>query len=166
MRAHPKSLLSLLAAALGAAALPTLAADVVEVYTPPLTYYYAPATTTYYYVEPAPRTYYYEPAPTYYYDPAPTYYVAPAPTVYAEPPVVVEAPRYYNDDVRITDDVVATIASDSRISGKIGVSTFRNQVELTGRVGTPNQAELAARDAKSVPGVDDVTNRLRARVGG
>jgi hypothetical protein len=158
MNARTQLCLAVLAAMGAATATPALAAAE-EVYTPPLTYYYGPAaTTTYYYVEPAPRAYYYEPAPTYYYT-APT-------TVYVESPVIVEAPRYANEDARITQDVVDAIASDSRISGTIGVETFRNQVELTGRVTTPGQADLAVRDAKSVPGVDEVNSRLRVRVGG
>ena len=136
-------------------------ADVVEVYTIPTgrDVYYAPSTTTYY--VPAPRYYYTEPATTYYYtEPAPT-----TTYVYNAPAITVEAPRYYNDDQRITADVVDTLASDSRLTGNIGVQTYRNRVELTGRVTTPGQRDLAARDAKSVPGVNEVQNLIKPRVG-
>jgi hypothetical protein len=109
-----------------------------------------------YYVAPATTYYYTEPAPTYYY----------TTPVYTAPDVVVTAPRYYNDDVRITEDVVGVLASDSRLSGKIGVDTWRNDVTLTGRVSTPGQARIAERDAKSVDGVREVRNQLRTSVGG
>ena len=131
--------------ALAAAAMPALA-EVVE-----YRYYYPAPTTTYYYTEPA----------TTYYYPAPVTEV-----YYRAPDVVVTAPRYYNDDLRITDDVVGVLASDSRLSGKIGVETWRNDVTLTGRVSTPGQARIAERDAKSVSGVRDVSNQLRTSVGG
>ena len=166
MSARTKLSVAVLAAMGAAIASPAFAA-VTEVYTPPLSYYYGPATTTTYYVEPAPRVYYYEPAPRVYYsEPAPTYYYSSPSTVYVESPVIVEAPRYADEDARITQDVVDVLAGDSRLSGTIGVETFRNQVELTGRVTTPGQADLAVRDAKSVPSVDEVNSRLRARVGG
>jgi BON domain-containing protein len=139
--------------ALAAAAMPSLAEVVVREY-----YYVPPATTTYYYTEPA-TTYYY-PAP------ATTYYTAPTEVYYRAPDVVVTAPRYYNDDLRITDDVVGVLASDLRLTGKIGVETWRNDVTLTGRVSTPGQARIAERDAKSVDGVRDVRNQLRTSVGG
>jgi len=155
--------------ALAAAAMPSLA-EVVEVYTVPVKTdtYYVPAAREYYYVPPATTYYYTEPATTYYYPaPATTYYTAPATEVYYRAPdVVVTAPRYYNDDVRITEDVVGVLASDSRLSGKIGVETWRNDVTLTGRVSTPGQARIAERDAKSVDGVRDVRNQLRTSVGG
>lgn len=109
-----------------------------------------------YYVAPATTYYYIEPAPTYYY----------TTPVYTAPDVVVTAPRYYSDDVRITEDVVGVLASDSRLSGKIGVDTWRNDVTLTGRVSTPGQARIAERDAKSVDGVREVRNQLRTSVGG
>ena len=131
--------------ALAAAAMPALA-EVVEYH-----YYYpAPATTYYYY--PAPDS-------TYYYTP-------PLAEVYRAPDVVVSAPRYYNDDRRITEDVVDVLASDTRVNGKIGVDTWRNDVTLTGRVSTPGQARIAERDAKSVDGVREVRNHLRTSVGG
>jgi hypothetical protein len=161
-----------LAVAVAAACAAPALADVVEVYTIPTgrDVYYVPSTERY---VPAPSgNYYYVPEERYYVAPTTTtttttYYTAPASTtyVYTEPAITVEAPRYYNDDQRITADVVDAIASEPRISGNIGVSTFRNNVELTGRVTTPGQRDLAGTVARSVDGVDEVTNLIKPRVG-
>lgn len=114
----------------------------------------APATvTTYSYAEPAPVT---------YVEPLPATYLGPA---YREPDIVVTAPRATDDEL-ITYDVMDRIATDPRIQGRVGVETYRNNVTLTGRVTSPVQVERAERDAKSVDGVRDVNNLLRARVGG
>jgi hypothetical protein len=152
-----------LVVAVGAVCAAPAFAEVVEVYTIPTgrDVYYAPSTSTTY--VPAPGgTYYYVPEPRYYY-------VEPAATtttyVYTEPAITVEAPRYYNDDQRITSDVVDSIASDPRIRGNIGVSTYRNNVELTGRVTTAGQRDLAGQAASRVDGVDEVTNLIKPRVG-
>ena len=83
---------------------------------------------------------------------------------YTEPAIIVDAPR--SVDQAITNDVVDRIASDPRVSGNIGVSTYNSTVELTGRVTSSGQADIAARDARSVDGVRDVQNNLQARVGG
>jgi len=132
------------------AALPSFADDIVEVYRTPTTTYYYTAPPTYYYTEPA-RTYYY-PAP----EPVVT-------TTYVEPTITVTAPR--DTDAAITDDVAYAIASDTRISGRIGVETYRGEVSLTGRVTTPGQSDRAERAARSVDGVVDVHNTLNTRVG-
>ena len=144
-----------LAVGCACAAAPALA-DVVEVYT-------IPTGRDYYYVAPATTDYYYTPAPTYYYPSTTT-----TTYVYTEPAITVEAPRYYNDDQRINADVVDAIANDSRVRGNsnIGVQTYRGNVQLTGRVTTPNQRDYAGEDASSVAGVDEVTNLIRPRVGG
>ena len=139
-----------IALAVGATLAAPAFADVVEVYTIPSgrdVYYTAPSAT-------------YVPAPggNYYYVPESRYY-------YTEPAITVEAPRYYNDDQRITADVVDAIAADGRIRGNIGVSTYRNNVELSGRVTTPGQRDLAGRAAKSVDGVNEVQNLIKPRVG-
>jgi len=146
-----------LALALAAAAAPAFAAteEVTSVYVVP-DYHYTPPATTYYYV-PSTNDYYYVPPTTAYYPPSTT-------TVYYEPPIVVTAPPETSDQA-INDSVVDTIASDPRISGRIGSDTFNGNVTLNGRVGTPMQAELAARDARSVDGVNDVDNRIRPVVG-
>jgi|KBSSwiStaDraftv2_1062776.scaffolds.fasta_scaffold143646_2 hypothetical protein len=154
-----------IALAVGAACAAPAFAEVVEVYTIPTGqdyYYVTPSytTTDYYYV--APSTTYVAPTTTYYYAPA------TRTTYYTEPAITVEAPRYYNDDQRINADVVDAIAGDRRIrdGANIGVSTYRGNVQLSGRVTTPNQRDYAGEAANSVPGVDEVTNLIRPRVGG
>ena len=82
----------------------------------------------------------------------------------SEPSITVTAQRSGSDQ-RINASVVAAIAGDGRISGHIGVDTLNANVTLTGRVMTPAMAERAASDARSVDGVADVTNYIRARVG-
>jgi hypothetical protein len=139
-----------------AAAVPAFAAteEVTSAYVAPAPGYYTPPATTYYYVPSTSD--YVAPATTYYYVPSTT-------TVYYEPPVIVNAPR--STDEAINDDVVETLASDPRISGRIGSDTFNGNVTLNGRVGTPFQAQMAEQDAKSVDGVNDVDNRIRPVVG-
>ena len=126
-------------------------------------------TTTYYYTQPAPTTTYYytEPATTtYHYTPSLAELYAPSETpVVIEERVIVTAPTL-TEDQAITRDVVDTLASDPRLSGRIGVETRNNVVELSGRVTTPAQVRIAERDAKSVPGVRDVQSTLRPSVGG
>ena len=56
--------------------------------------------------------------------------------------------------------------SDPYISGRIGVETRDNEVTLSGSTTTPGQARRAARDAYSVPGVRNVSNEIRPKVGG
>ena len=151
---------SLVTAALAPLAANAAAVEVIETYNmPTTTYYVEPVTTTY--VAPATRTYYYsEPASTTTY-----YYTTPAPTLnevyYSSPSsIVVEAPPLTADQA-ITGDVVDRIASNPKISGRIGVETYNGNVELTGRVTNPRQAELAERDARGVDGVRGVQNELR-----
>ena len=150
MTLRPKRLSTLLFSAALLGAVPALA-DV--------TYYYVPSTTaadtrTYYYVTEGPQYIY--TAPAY---PAPTTTV-----VYEEPAIIVEAPRF-TEDQRITHDVIDTLAADPWLSGRIGVETRDRDVNLTGTVGTPGQVRRAIRGAKSVPGVDHVSSELRPRVG-
>jgi hypothetical protein len=161
---------SLATAALAPAALHAATVEVVETYNLPAASPYAePVTTiTTTSVAPAPRVYYYtDPAPatTYYYaTPAQgrTYPSRTLNEVYYESPspIVVEAPPLTADQA-ITSDVVDRIASNPKISGRIGVETYDGNVELTGRVTNPRQAELAERDARSVDGVRRVDNELR-----
>jgi osmotically-inducible protein OsmY len=82
----------------------------------------------------------------------------------SEPSITVTAMRS-GADQRVNASVIAAIAGDARISGRIGVDTFNANVTLTGRVMTPAMAERAATDARGVEGVSDVTNYIRARVG-
>lgn len=137
--------------------------------------YAAPSgVTTYYLYDPISRTYIerqavieqpttpalsnMELAP----QPAPTVtYSDPAPAASEE--IIVTAPRL-TEDQRITDDVVDRIASDPKITGQVGVETYRNTVTLTGKVRSPQQVDQAATDARSVPGVREVNNEIRSRM--
>ena len=80
-------------------------------------------------------------------------------------PIIVTAP-YMTEDQAITTEVMDRIASDPGISGRVGVDTFNNTVTLSGRVATPWQADKAQRHAQNTPGVREVNNELRARIGG
>lgn len=82
----------------------------------------------------------------------------------SEPSITVTAVRS-GADQRLNTNVMAAIAADGRIAGRIGVDTFNANVTLTGRVMTPAMAERAETDARGVEGVSDVTNYIRARVG-
>ena len=87
----------------------------------------------------------------------------PAPAPYASEEIIVTAPRI-TEDQRITEDVVDRIASDPKITGQVGVETYRNTVTLTGKVRSPQQVDQAATDARSVPGVREVNNEIRSRM--
>ncbi|HYC37244.1 MAG TPA: BON domain-containing protein [Usitatibacter sp.] len=156
MKTHRKIAVLALAAALGT---PALAAELVDLHQAP-----PPSTTeTYYYVTEG-----YSYAPAY-----PSNYVAPAgriayvePTVtYVEPPVTVYAPLLTEDEA-ITEDVMDSIVTDPRLSGRVGVETFNRNVTLSGHLRSSRQVDIAASNARSVPGVIDVENRIRPRVGG
>lgn len=118
----------------------------------------APALAETVYIETVPANQVYVPATTYYY------YTAPAPTAaYTEPPIIVTpAPP---TDAQINQDVVDTLAADPRLSGRIGVETRDQEVELSGIVTTEGQALHAERDAKSVYGVRNVRNEITSRMG-
>jgi hypothetical protein len=164
MQAIRKFRVAALCAALGAVAAPALAQET-ETYNlptgnsayPPPVVYYTPTVREVY--EAPPTTVYYVPSTTYYY-------AQPATTVVYEAPAIEVTAPYLTGDRRITADVVDTIAADPWISGRVGVETRDSNVNLSGIVTTPGQARRAERDAKSVPGVRNVENELRTRVGG
>jgi hypothetical protein len=132
---------SLLASvALAAFAAPALAETTIYVETSPADTVYVPPTTYYYYTQPSTT--------------------AP----YSEPPIIVTAPRA-DDDARINQDTVDTLAADPRLSGRIGVETRDQEVELSGIVTTDGQAMRAERDAMGVYGVRNVQNNLTTRIG-
>lgn len=114
-------------------------------------------------------TVYTQPSTTYYYTTPSLAEIYTTPTtievVEERPQVIVTAPLLTRDQA-ITQDVVDTLASDPRLSGRIGVETRNRTVELSGRVATPGQVRMAERDAKSVPGVREVQSQLRSSVGG
>lgn len=83
---------------------------------------------------------------------------------YSLPPVTVTAPRPSEDEL-LRNAVVDRLASDARLSGKIGVESYRHVVSLTGRVTNRAQIERAVLITRGVDGVRDVNNYLLARVG-
>lgn len=82
----------------------------------------------------------------------------------SEPPIVVTESRV--TDEQITSEVVDVLANDARLAGRIGVQTLDGDVELSGIVTTSGQSLQAERDAKSVRGVQHVSNKLATRMGG
>ena len=144
MKARWKIPAIVLAAATSALAGTAFAAEVVEIRTTPArTYVYTSPSGVDYYYDPVTRTYHYYTIDT------------------NAPPIVVEAPPLTEDEA-ITNDVVASLASDPRLDeGRIGVETFRNEVTLTGRVGTLRHVDIAENRAAEVPGVREVHNHLR-----
>ena len=91
---------------------------------------------------------------------------APVPHIehYSLPSTVITAPRPSEDELLRTA-VVDRLATDTRLSGRIGVETYRHVVSLTGRVTTTGQRDHAEAIARSVDGVWDVQNFIRTRVG-
>jgi hypothetical protein len=97
--------------------------------------------------------------------PAPVSDDSTKPPYAAEPPInVTITPE--DRDTLINNDVVNALSTDPRLSGKIGVETYRQVVTLTGRVTDPLQAEHAGQIARGVTDVNEVQNLIRARVGG
>jgi hypothetical protein len=83
----------------------------------------------------------------------------------AQPGITVESRRLTLDE-RIQSQVMDKLASNDRLSGKIGVESRDAVVRLTGYTRTVGQAWRAERDARSIVGVKYVQNEIRARVGG
>jgi osmotically-inducible protein OsmY len=86
----------------------------------------------------------------------------------ATSPTIVNGQRE-TPDQRITNDVVDKLSNDPRLSrdsnGDLGVETERGVVDLSGVVTTPGDKDRAESDARSVDGVKDVNDNVRARVG-
>ena len=83
---------------------------------------------------------------------------------YSLPSVTVTAPRPSNDEL-LRNAVLDRLASDTRLSGQIGVEAYRHTVSLTGRVANTMQVDRAETIVRGVDGVWDVDNYLNARVG-
>jgi hypothetical protein len=83
---------------------------------------------------------------------------------YSLPAVTVTAPRP-SDDELLRNAVLDRLASDSRLSGQVGVEAYRHTVSLTGRVLNTMQIDRAETIVRGVDGVWDVNNYLNARVG-
>jgi hypothetical protein len=88
----------------------------------------------------------------------------PAPEYRPHSAVTVTAPRP-SDDELLRNAVMDRLSTDPRLSGRIGVESFRHVVSLTGRVTTRAQIDRAETLARGVEGVRDVENRLTSRVG-
>jgi hypothetical protein len=82
-----------------------------------------------------------------------------------QPPITVEE-RRLSEDQRIQMQVMDKLASNERLSGKIGVESNDAVVRLSGWTSTVGQAYRAGRDAGGIEGVRYVQNEIRPRVGG
>jgi osmotically-inducible protein OsmY len=82
-----------------------------------------------------------------------------------QPGITVQERRLSNDE-RIQAQVMDKLASNSRLSGKIGVESHDAVVTLSGYTSTVGQAWRAGNEARGVIGVKYVENQIRPRVGG
>jgi osmotically-inducible protein OsmY len=71
----------------------------------------------------------------------------------------------YNLDKRIQADVMSVLANNPELSGKVGVESHDQVVNLSGYLATPGQVWRAARDASQVRDVRYVVNEIRPLVG-
>ena len=68
------------------------------------------------------------------------------------------------DDSAITTKVKAAFVGDDMIkSNEISVTTFKGKVQLSGFVDNSDQRSEAVKDAKAVPGVQDVVNNITVK---
>jgi hypothetical protein len=74
--------------------------------------------------------------------------------------------RRLSEDERIQAQVMDRLASNPRLSGKIGVESRDAVVTLSGYTSTVGQAYRAGKEAGSIIGVKYVQNEIRPRVGG
>jgi osmotically-inducible protein OsmY len=81
-----------------------------------------------------------------------------------EPSITVTEQRY-GIDARIQAEVMNVLAHNSELSGKIGVETKDQVVNLSGYLATPGQVWRAGRDASQVAGVKYVVNEIRPLMG-
>jgi hypothetical protein len=88
----------------------------------------------------------------------------PAPGIPAEPAITVTEQRL-TEDQRIQMQVMDALARNTTLSGKVGVETRDQVVNLSGYLMTNGQVMRAGREAGSVMGVRYVVNEIRPRVG-
>ena len=71
----------------------------------------------------------------------------------------------FTSDAALTAKVKSAIATDvgARTAAAINIETYRGVVQLTGFVGTPDQASKAEAAAKKVEGVRSVKNDVRIK---
>ena len=91
--------------------------------------------------------------------------IPPIPAHAPQPPITVEQRRLTLDE-RIQADLMDQLAQAPNLSGQIGVESHDAVVMLSGWTTTSGQAQRAVRYAWNVPGVKDVQNGIRPRVGG
>jgi hypothetical protein len=100
--------------------------------------------------------------PVAYEPPAPAPIAQPLPP--AEPAITVTEQRL-TEDQRIQVQVMEKLANNPTLSGKVGVETRDQVVNLSGYLMTNGQVMRAARDANSVIGVRYVVNEIRTKIG-
>lgn len=107
--------------------------------------------------EPEPASQAYAPAPAPLARPvAATADMTSTTTIYGE---------RRTEDQFITDDVVKALAAEPRISGKVGVDTYRRVVTLTGRVSTQGQVDRITQVARRAVDRDvEIHNQVISKV--
>lgn len=91
--------------------------------------------------------------------------IPPIPAHTPQPPITIEERRLTLDE-RIQADLLDQLAQAPNLSGQIGVESHDAVVTLSGWTTTSGQARRAVRYAWNVPGVKEVQNEIRPRVGG
>ena len=111
------------------------------------------------------------PAPEPVLVPAPEPVLVPAPAAIPETRAVAPEPGIIVTEQRLTEDeriqaqVMDVLARNPTLTGKVGVETRDQVVNLSGYLMTNGQVMRAGRDAGSVIGVRYVVNEIRPRVG-
>jgi len=81
------------------------------------------------------------------------------------PPETKRTNGEFTSDAALTAKVKSAIATDvgARTAAAINIETYRGVVQLTGFVGSPEQAQRAEAAAKKVDGVRTVKNDVRIK---
>jgi hypothetical protein len=90
--------------------------------------------------------------------------IVPVAEAQTEESITITKPRL-TEDQRIQAEVMERLATNPRLTGKIGVESADSVVRLSGYLMTSGQVWHAERDARSVRGVRHVVNEIRPRVG-
>ena len=90
--------------------------------------------------------------------------VVPVAAAQTEESITITRPRL-TEDQRIQAEVMERLATNPRLTGKIGVESMDSTVRLSGYLMTSGQVWHAERDARSVRGVRHVVNEIRPRIG-
>jgi hyperosmotically inducible protein len=83
----------------------------------------------------------------------------------SNPPETKRTTGEFNQDAALTAKVKSAIATDvgARTAAAINIETYRGTVQLTGLVGSREQAERAEAAAKKVEGVRSLKNDVRVK---